>query len=198
MPAAGSRPATTVLGQPEVFANVGITRKAHAAIAMRLLAGGERVVWFVPPPAEDDPPLGTPGSVDPPAWALPVLVLVTLTLLALALWRGRRLGPLVTEPLPVAVPADETTRARARLYRRAGDPDAIARILRDAAADDLRQALRLRPDSELTEIARAIAAALPDTTADDVHALLTRPVPERELLAHARELRRLRRKVRTS
>ena len=38
---------------------------------------------------------------------------------SLALWRGRRLGPLVAEPLPVVVRAAETTEGRARLYRRA-------------------------------------------------------------------------------
>ncbi len=57
------------------------------------------------------------------------------------LWRGRRLGPLATEPLPVVVKAIETTRSRGRLYRKSGD--------RAHAADALRSATRARAATRL-------------------------------------------------
>jgi len=50
----------------------------------------------------------------------PSLVLLVVAALAAAVWRGRRLGPLVVERLPVVVRADETREGRARLYERAG------------------------------------------------------------------------------
>ena len=43
------------------------------------------------------------------------------------LWRGRRLGRLVVEPLPVVVQAVESTESRGRLYRRARDRAAPSR-----------------------------------------------------------------------
>ena len=52
-------------------------------------------------------------------WAL---VQVGLAVLLLALWRARRLGPVVAEPLPVVVRAAETVEGRARLYRRGRRP----------------------------------------------------------------------------
>ena len=45
------------------------------------------------------------------------------------LWRGRRLGPLVVEPLPVVVKAVESTQGRGRLYRRVRDRAHAAGIL---------------------------------------------------------------------
>ena len=50
------------------------------------------------------------------------------------LWRGRRLGPLVVEPLPVVVKAVESTQGRGRLYRRVRDRAHAAEILRAATA----------------------------------------------------------------
>ncbi|PRC53647.1 hypothetical protein C6A85_52785, partial [Mycobacterium sp. ITM-2017-0098] len=54
----------------------------------------------------------------------------------LALWRGRRVGPLVAEQLPVVVRASETVEGRGRLYR--------SRRARDVAAESLRTAARQR------------------------------------------------------
>jgi hypothetical protein len=51
-------------------------------------------------------------------------------------WRARRLGRVVTEPLPVTVRAAEAVEGRARLYRRAR--------ARGHAADVLREATRAR------------------------------------------------------
>ena len=48
-------------------------------------------------------------------------------MLLLALWRARRLGPVVAEPLPVVVRAAETVEGRARLYRRGGARGQAAR-----------------------------------------------------------------------
>src|SRR5690606_41722785 len=59
--------------------------------------------------------------------ALPILIVVVVLL---AWWQGRRLGPLVTEPLPVVVRASETVEGRGRLYR--------SRRARDRAAEALR------------------------------------------------------------
>ena len=53
-----------------------------------------------------------------------------VAVLLLALWRARRLGPVVAEPLPVVVRAAETVEGRARLYRRAGARGTAAEALR--------------------------------------------------------------------
>ena len=49
-----------------------------------------------------------------------------------ALWRARRLGPLVPEKLPVAIRASEAVEGRARLYRKANARDRAATALRSA------------------------------------------------------------------
>ena len=59
--------------------------------------------------------------------------MTAIAVLALLVWRSRRLGALASEPLPVVVKAIETTRSRGRLYRKAGDRDHAAGALRAAA-----------------------------------------------------------------
>ena len=71
------------------------------------------------------------------------LLAVTVVLLALA--RGRRLGRLVREPLPVVVRAIETTESRGRLYRRSGDRARAAAVLRSGTHDRLIRRLALGP-----------------------------------------------------
>jgi hypothetical protein len=77
-----------------------------------------------------------------------------------ALWRARRLGPVVTEPLPVVVRAAETVEGRARLYRRAGAADHAAFALRQAARDRLVPRLGLPRDAAPD----AVVAALVERT----------------------------------
>ena len=67
-----------------------------------------------PPPPDDHPLL----DAFPP-WFLALLIQLALVALLIVLWRARRLGPPVTEPLPVEVRAAETVLGRARLYQRA-------------------------------------------------------------------------------
>ncbi len=61
---------------------------------------------------------------------------LAVAVVLLALWRARRLGPVVPESLPVVVRAAEATEGRGRMYRRAG--------ARDRAAGRLRAATRTR------------------------------------------------------
>ncbi len=96
--------------------NAALATDGNAALVLRALGAHERLVWYVPDP--DD----TFGQAGPePLFPLPGPVVLQLFLvgLVLVLWRGRRLGPVVVEPLPVIVRATETTRGRGRLYRRA-------------------------------------------------------------------------------
>ena len=61
------------------------------------------------------------------------------------LWRGRRLGPLAAEPLPVVVRSAETAEGRARLYQDGRSLDRAAATLRAAALTRLSARLRLGP-----------------------------------------------------
>ena len=54
-----------------------------------------------------------------PTWVQPVTLMAFLVGIAAILWRGRRLGPLIVENLPVTVKASETMQGRARLYEKA-------------------------------------------------------------------------------
>ena len=114
-----------------------------------------------------------------------------------ALWRARRLGPVVAEPLPVVVRAAETVEGRARLYRRSGSAGHAAAILRQATIDRLRPVLGLGAGAEPAAVAASIAARSGWSTAE-VGALLYGPAPgdDASLVRLADELDRLTREVR--
>lgn len=134
-----TRPADglTVLGAADLLSNEQVTRSDNAAIALRLLGQRDRLVWYVPDPADLTGDDGVSLSSLLPQWLGPALLVVCVAVLALMLWRGRRLGPLATEPLPVTITAIETTRSRGRLYRKANDRGYAAGALRSAARTEL-------------------------------------------------------------
>ncbi|TGJ97711.1 DUF4350 domain-containing protein, partial [Actinotalea fermentans ATCC 43279 = JCM 9966 = DSM 3133] len=102
-----------------LITNARIDQDGNAALALRSLGRHETLTWFVPDlldtSATGDSAVGAAAL---PPWVPVVLVQLLVVALFAALWRGRRLGPLVTEDLPVVVRAAETTRGRGRLYRR--------------------------------------------------------------------------------
>ena len=126
------RDGVVLLGAVDVLRNGGILEADNAAVALRLLGQHERLVWYVPDVADLAADDAVTLSSLLPGLAAARLWLVALALLALVIWRGRRLGALATEPLPVVVRAIETTRSRGRLYRRADDRAHAAATLRSA------------------------------------------------------------------
>jgi hypothetical protein len=73
------------------------------------------------------------------------------------LWRGRRVGPLVAEDLPVVVRASETVEGRGRLYRSRRARDRAAEALRTAARERMLPRLGLGPKAEPTAVTQAVA-----------------------------------------
>lgn len=132
-----------------------------------------------PPPPDSPPPPDLPpprdGDIDPPDLVgsdsifgrLPAPVafgglqfLVTAVLLVW--WRARRRGALVGEPRPVEVAADELLTGQAGLYRRSGDHEHIAAVLRAATLRRVRRTLGATagdtPDALVAAIATRINA----------------------------------------
>ena len=149
---------TIVLGAGHVLSNEQIVERGNAALALNTLGSADRLVWYRPSlsdlAAAEEPqnPLALL-----PAWVAPV----TLWLLAVGalamLWKGRRLGKLIQEPLPVVVPAAETAAGRARLYQ---DSKSIRR-----AAANLRAATLTRLSAKLRLGSGSSAAAVVDVVA---------------------------------
>lgn len=137
------RPGLTLLGASGVLTNDQVLDGDNAAVALRLLGHRQRLVWYVPSLADLVARDGVSARSLLPGWLTPALWLLGLAAVALIGWRGRRLGPLAHEPLPVAVKAVETTRNLGRLYRRSGDRAHAAEALRAAARARLAERLRL-------------------------------------------------------
>ncbi|BBZ41978.1 putative membrane protein [Mycobacterium conspicuum] len=122
----------TVVGSSDFMTNDGLLHAGNAALAMNLAGDRPRLIWYAPHHAEGENPTPTsiydliPESVTWITWQLVLVVALV------AWWKGRRIGPLVAEELPVVVRASETVEGRGRLYR--------SRRARDRAADALRAA----------------------------------------------------------
>jgi hypothetical protein len=121
----------TLVGSGRPFTNDELAAEGNAALGMNLLGAHPRLVWYV---ATTE--VGAGGTSDVgsllPGWVGPVVLQLVLVVLLAAYWRGRRLGPVVAEPLPVVVRAAEATEGRARLYRRGGARGRAAELLRSA------------------------------------------------------------------
>ncbi|KZB82429.1 DUF4350 domain-containing protein [Amycolatopsis regifaucium] len=155
----GPQATVTVLGSPEPLTNKGLSDEGNAALAMRLLGKHERLVWYLPTPA--DPSLEAEkkplSELIPAGWSYAALQ-AGIAVVLLALWRSRRLGPVVTEPIPVVVRAAEATEGRARLYRKAKAAAHAGETLREAARARLRPLLGLTRDAEPAALVESVAA----------------------------------------
>ncbi|MEU5402076.1 DUF4350 domain-containing protein [Streptomyces sp. NPDC005963] len=196
---------TVLLGSADILYNDRLAEHGNASLALQLLGSREHLVWYLPSlhdgstGAHSDDGKSTFFDLIPPGWLWATLQLTFAAVLA-AVWRGRRLGPLVTERLPVAVRASEATEGRARLYHQANARDHAAAVLRSAARSRLATLLKV-PSSEAHSIAVLIPAVVARAGADtDPASLLFGPAPSDDAgLVHlADQLDALEREVRLS
>ncbi|MFJ2434299.1 DUF4350 domain-containing protein [Streptomyces anulatus] len=215
---------TVLLGAPDLLHNERLDKQGNASLALQLLGSRPHLVWYLPsltdPSATTDD--DSPGDENaeqpenearddaadessfldlvPSGWLWGTLQLTLAAVLA-AVWRARRLGPLVTERLPVAIRASESAEGRSLLYRKAN--------ARDRAADALRAATRTRiaplagvpaRDAHTPDVLLAAVSARITTPDHDVSTLLfgTAPPTDAALILLADQLDALEREVRTS
>ncbi|MGW6846485.1 DUF4350 domain-containing protein [Streptomyces sp. NPDC054958] len=197
---------TVLLGSETILLNESLADEGNASLALQLLGSRPNLVWYLPSLADSDPD-SAPSDEDkslldlvPAGWSWALLQLFVAAALA-ALWRARRLGPLVTEKLPVAIRASEATEGRARLYRKADARDRAATVLRAATRERL-AALVGVPHTQAHDPAALAPAVSARLTGEprDVTALLfgTTPSDDAALVALADHLDALEREVRTS
>ncbi|WP_435056444.1 DUF4350 domain-containing protein [Streptomyces venezuelae] len=197
---------TVILGSETILLNESLADEGNASLALQLLGSRPDLVWYLPSLADSDADSASSDEdqslfdLIPAGWSWALLQLFVAAALA-ALWRARRLGPLVTEKLPVAIRASEATEGRARLYRKADARDRAATVLRAATRERL-AALVGVPHTQAHDpsaLAPAVSARLTGEPRD-VTALLfgTTPSDDAALVALADHLDALEREVRTS
>ncbi|MGS2588307.1 DUF4350 domain-containing protein [Streptomyces hebeiensis] len=201
---------TVLLGSPDLLYNDRLDEQGNASLALQLLGSRPHLVWYLPSLTDASAIEGGDGGGNsgesrfleliPSGWLWGAFQLFLAAVLA-AVWRARRLGPLVPERLPVAIRASESAEGRARLYRKTNARDRAATVLRSAARDRLASLLAVppteahRPDALLP----ALSARLP-TTERDLSDVLFGPTPSDDaaLISLVDQLDALEREVRTS
>ena len=125
--------ATTTDGVPVQLvgggvANSELSADGNAAFGLNVFGANPGITWLM---ARSELPSGTggPPSLLPPWWPIAVTQ-CAVAFLVVAIWRGRRLGPILSEPLPVRVRAAETVEGHGRLYSRLSARDRAAEALR--------------------------------------------------------------------
>ncbi|MFE2480993.1 DUF4350 domain-containing protein [Streptomyces sp. NPDC059389] len=194
---------TVLLGSETILLNKELASEGNASLALQLLGSRPDLVWYLPSiaDAQDEDPAQERSFLDllPRGWSWAFLQLFVAAALA-ALWRARRLGPLVTEKLPVAIRASETTEGRARLYRKADARDRAATVLRAAARERLAALVGVPPAQahDPAALLPAVSGRLTERR-QDLTALLfgTTPATDAALVALADHLDALEREVRT-
>ncbi|MDJ0461219.1 DUF4350 domain-containing protein [Streptomyces sp. H27-C3] len=194
---------TVLLGSPNILYNDRLDQQGNASLALQLLGSRPHLVWYLPSLGDISATDGGESSfadLVPSGWLWAALQLALAAVLA-AIWRGRRMGAVVSERLPVAVRASETTEGRARLYRKANARDRAASAMRSATRARLALLLgvpasRAHADESLLP---SVSAHLP-TTGRDLPSLLfgTAPSDDAGLIRLADDLDALEREVRAS
>lgn len=186
----------TVVGASHFMTNEGLLEEGNAALAMNLAGARPRVIWYAPQRTEGH---STPHASifdlipDNVTW---IVWQLWLTVILVALWKGRRIGPLVAEELPVVVRASETVEGRGRLYRSRRARDRAAEALRTATLQRLLPRLGLGPNAAPPAVVMTVAercGANPDLV--QYHLFGPPPTNDSDLLQLARALDDIERQV---
>ena len=183
-----------VLGSSEVLRNDRVGDEGVAALDINAITDSRRltsVVWLLPGQDTAGPGGASVWDLFPPGAYRAFWWLVAVGVLT-AVWRARRLGGVVAEPLPVIVRSAEVVEGHGRLYARAGARDRAAAALRAATVGRLGARFGLPRGATPEQVAVAVAPAVGRSPAD-VMALLAgaAPADDRELLGLAHELDRV-------
>jgi Domain of unknown function (DUF4350) len=147
----------TVIGGADFMSNAGLLKQGNAALAMNLAGTQPRLIWYAPQRPEGESSGAATLSDLIPSNVKWMVVQLCLVVLLLAVWKGRRLGPLVAEHLPVVVRASETVEGRGRLYRSQRASDRAAEALRTATLQRLVPRLGLGADTDDAAVVAAVA-----------------------------------------
>jgi hypothetical protein len=186
----------TVVGSADFMTNSGLVTEGNAALAMNLAGTNPRLIWYAPQRSEGE----TQGVAklsdlmpDRVTWIVAQLCLVVALL---ALWKGRRVGPLVAEQMPVVVRASETVEGRGRLYRSRRAADRAADALRTATLQRMLPRLGLGPDSAPPAVVQAVAEHCGLNPQAVAHTLFgPPPATDADLVILANELDNIERQV---
>jgi hypothetical protein len=203
VPARSGSGDTVVLGAPDILFNDRLDEQGNASLALQLLGSRTHLVWYLPSLSDESATdAGDQSFFDllPSGWLWGTLQLFVAAALA-ALWRARRMGPLVPERLPVAIRASETAEGRARLYRKASARDRAAAALRSATRTRLAPLIGVPPaQAHAPETLLPALAAHVDGDSQALLPLLFGPPPRDDaaLVSLADQLDALEREVRIS
>jgi hypothetical protein len=192
----------TILGSGAPLTNIELAANGNAALMLNLLSGHRRIVWLIPgqhlPLASNSPgQLGRPGPTLIPWAAWLIVIQLAIAAALVAAWRGRRLGPLIAERLPVVVRASETVEGHGRLYQSRRARGRAAAALRRAFLDRVVPVLGLVPAAPTEAVIAAIADRSP-LTRQEITRIVYGPPPtnDAQLVNLARSLDQLEKEVR--
>jgi hypothetical protein len=157
---------TFILGSPSTLSNARLADEGDAALALGLM-DNDAVQW-VPGALDSGPATGSQRGLfnllpERLLWATLALFIM---LVVVALWRGRRLGAPVVEPLPVVAPAAETVEGRGRLMHAARSRGLAAAALRAATLRRISRLLRLGSTDDPAAVVALVAERAATPTAE--------------------------------
>lgn len=169
----GSGTIVTV-GSPDLFTNAVLDEQDAAVVALNLLTPSpdNARVAFLGPSIVD---FGDDSLADLVAPRVRNAIMQMLAAFLLyALYRSRRLGKVVSEPMPVRIEGSEVVLKAGLLSQRAKDPVSAARLVRQDFIDRARHALSI-PTADNELLVERLADRT-NTTVEDVRATLFNPV----------------------
>lgn len=174
----------------------GEPSRGNAALGMRLFGQNSSVAWWIP---ADESEVSRGGTDEPPgtlpdAAALTLFALVPL-IVVVAVWRGRRFGPIISERLPVVIRASETVEGHGMMYHRLKAYDTAGTHLREGTLARLASRFGTSDPAQL-------AGIIADRTRIPVHAVQhalsgAPPTTEVELLELKETLARIEQEARS-
>lgn len=141
-----------VITDPARLTNSAVLQDGNASLALGAMGRTRNLLWYMPTGEES----ATSPSDLAPAHLRPLFLLLVAAALVLALARGRRMGRLASEKLPVEVPASEILIGKARLMRTNRAFGHAAQALRSASARRVAQRLGLPASAPAEQLVGAL------------------------------------------
>lgn len=194
---------TILLGNAYALTNRHLASKDSAALGLALVGNNKNVIWADPRAADLKGQQGTSGEggrrggIPPQLSWLNLLAWWSVFLaIVAAFWRGRRLGRIVVEYLPVMVRASETAKGLGRSYSVSASHERSLELLQSAAALRIAKKLGVPSYTPRSELISVVASAL-GRSSEDIESVLTRKAhTAQDLISGTANLDSLERQVR--